>query len=333
MIQIFKLLTLLTLLSFYLPAISQAAKFKITDHAEHNKLRNRLLRKKTLYKASSKLPSFTFDIPVEYNDRVRFWVRYFQTKGRNWFSRCLSRSTRYIPTIHTILRREGLPLDLAYVALVESGFSDYAESHASAVGMWQFIPSTGLSYGLKINWWIDERRDFIKATEAAIQYKKKLYSMFNSWPLVMASYNAGENRVKRLVKKHKTNNFWILANLKSLPQETIDYLPKIMAATIIAKNPKLYGFREVKYKSPELYEYVKIPGGTHLKKVAKLTSENYKTIRNLNPELLKFYIPKEILSHKIRVPLGRGTLVRHHFAKVNKKISLNKSDPTKTPYY
>jgi membrane-bound lytic murein transglycosylase D len=146
-------------------------------------------------------PTLVFDIPVAYNPRVKYWVEYFQTTGRVWFVKWLERSPRYLPSLQTTLSRHGLPKDLAYIAMIESGFSSQASSTAKAVGPWQFIRETGERYGLKVAWWLDERKDFQKSTDAAAKYLKKLYGMFHNWYLVAASYNTGENRIKRQIKK------------------------------------------------------------------------------------------------------------------------------------
>ncbi len=259
-----------------------------------------------------------FDFPVTYNARVRYWIKFFQTDGRKWFKRWLERSTKYIPLIQTLLRDEGMPLDIAYVAMIESGFSNRAKSHASAVGMWQFIKGTGNRYGLRTSWWIDERKDFLKATRAAIRYKKDLYKMFGSWHLVAASYNTGENRIKRLIKRHNTNSFWKLADKGVIPDETINYVPKIIAATLIAKAPGLYGFRNLRYQLPLQYEYMHIPGGTNLKELAMFMGVKSKYLKELNPELIKGYIPKGIPQHRIRVPQGSSPVVSRF---IKKKIN------------
>lgn len=245
-----------------------------------------------------------FDIPMTYNARVKYWVTYYQTKGRGWFKTWLERSTIYLPMIQQMLRQEGLPEDLAYVAMIESGYSPTAHSHASAMGLWQFIPATGERYGLRRNAWLDERRDFYKSTKAAIAYKKDLYKMFQSWHLVAASYNTGENRIRRLIQRHGTNDFWKLADLKVLPEETINYVPKIIAAILIAKAPALYGFRDLNYQKPFEFEFMEAPGGTTLKGLAAYLGVSYKSLKSLNPELLRSSIPSYVRSHRIRIPLG-----------------------------
>lgn len=247
---------------------------------------------------------FIFDIPVTYNERVRTWIKYFQKDGRMTFRNWLERSSRYLPVVQYELAHAGLPQDLAYVAMVESGFSPGATSPAGAKGMWQFIPETGRRYGLRIDWWVDERRDFHKATKAAIHYMSDLYTQFNSWYLVTASYNMGEHGVRRLIQRHKTTNFWELAEMGALPQETCDYLPKIIAAMLISKAPALYGFRDLDYQMPLSFESITVPGGTDIVNLATYLGVSERYLKDLNPELIKGLIPGTVRGHRIRVPKG-----------------------------
>ncbi len=261
-----------------------------------------------LSKSSNETP-FIFDIPVTYNARVSNWIRYFQTDGRKSFKTWLERSSRYVPAIEDELDRAGLPQDLVYVAMIESGFRPDAVSHMGAMGMWQFISSTGRRYGLKIDWWLDERRDFSKSTHAAISYMRDLNKLFNSWYLVTASYNMGETGVKRMMKKYGTNNFWALADLRALPQETTDYVPKIIAATLIAKAPALYGFRDLDFHVPLAFDTIRVPGGTDLINLAGYLGVSGKYLMELNPELTRGFIPREVRGHQIRVPKGSMMMV------------------------
>lgn len=273
---------------------------------------------KTSHHKKSRLISPSFDFPVTYNPQVKKWIRYFQGHGKASFKKWLERSHRYMPFITTELAKNKMPLDLGYVAMVESGFSPTAHSSASAVGIWQFIAPTAERYGLKVNWWIDERKDFVKATGAAIRYKKDLYRMFRSWHLVSASYNTGENRIKRLIKKYKTNSFWDLADRKLIANETINYVPKIIAAALISKSPALYGFRDLRPDLPLRYETIQVPGGTNLVNLAQYLNIKPKHLRDLNPELIKGFIPREISSHWIKVPPGSRALVKKYSALVRK---------------
>lgn len=264
-----------------------------------------------------------FDIPVTYNPRVSQWIRYFQTEGRSSFRRYLERSARYLPIIQDELTRAGLPQDLVYVAMVESGFRPDAVSHAAAMGLWQFIAPTGRQYGLAIDWWIDERRDFHKSTRAAIAYMSDLYEQFNSWYLVAASYNMGETRVRRLIERHRTNDFWSLADQNVLPRETTDYVPKIIAAMLISKAPALYGFRDLEYHMPMAYEMTRVPGGTDLINLAGYLGISEKYLQELNPELIKGFIPREVRGHTIRIPKGASTMVAQFIREQSKSTAAN----------
>jgi hypothetical protein len=191
------------------------------------------------------LENSTFDLPVEMNPSVQKWINYFTGKGRSMFERYLERSEYFIPFLKPILKNAKAPEDLVYLAMIESGFNNNAKSHARAVGAWQFIAPTGRRYGLNVNWWIDERRDVEKSTVSAIQYLKELNSMFSSWPLAAAGYNAGENKIIRAIKKYKTHDFWSMCKAgRFLKPETKNYVPKLYAAAIIGKNRKQFGFEE-----------------------------------------------------------------------------------------
>lgn len=253
-----------------------------------------------------------FDIPVAYNGKVKNWVQYFQGDGRKWFTKWLERSTRYMPTIQRILKQHGLPRDLAYMAMIESGFSPFASSHASAVGPWQFIRETGNRYGLETTWWLDERRDFEKSSHAAAKYLKQMYGMFNNWYLVAAAYNTGENRIKRMTQKHNTKSFWKLAQQNALHDETEEYVPKMIAAMLISKSPQLYGFRNVSYQEIMDFEHFRVPGGTNLEKVADNLGVTTSYMRELNPELVRGYVPTHVEGHWIRIPKGSSQLMARY---------------------
>ncbi len=188
------------------------------------------------------------------NDSVENHLEYFKTRGRDVFQRWLDRSARYIPVMKDIFREKNLPEDLVYVAMIESGFNPYAVSWAKAVGPWQFMPATGKLYGLKIDWWIDERKDPVKSTYAAAEHLKDLHNLFGSWPLALASYNAGAGKVQRAVLRTRSDDFWDLKASRYIRKETKNYVPKFMAATIIAKNPESYGFSIANY-DPFKYRY------------------------------------------------------------------------------
>ncbi|MGZ3536586.1 MAG: lytic transglycosylase domain-containing protein, partial [Thermodesulfobacteriota bacterium] len=190
------------------------------------------------------------DIPIVINGRVEQFIQFFQTTIRHKFITWLARSEKYIPFMKGVLKEHGLPEDLVYLSLIESGFDPNAYSRAKAVGLWQFMYFTGKRYGLRSNWWVDERRDPEKSTIAAAKYLKDLYEMFACWYLAAAGYNAGEYKIINAIKRYKTEDFWKLANYRYLKRETKDYVPLMIAATLVAKEPEKYGFTGVEYQEP-----------------------------------------------------------------------------------
>lgn len=260
-----------------------------------------------------------FDIPVTYNQRVKKWIKYFQGPARSWYKSRLERSHKYLPLMKSALREKNLPQDLAYLSMIESGFSPHATSSAQAVGYWQFISSTAHRYGLKTEWWLDERRDFVKSTQAAASYLGDLYKIFGSWYLTAAAYNMGEGKMQRLIQKHHTKNFWILSQKSDFPEETRNYIPKLLAALLIAKAPKLYGFREIKPMSPYSYDYFHAPGGTDLDTLSKYLNLNKARLKSLNPELIEGFVPEFIKSHRIRIPRGMFTQVSKYMRQLDQR--------------
>jgi membrane-bound lytic murein transglycosylase D len=245
-----------------------------------------------------------FDIPVTYNSKVKFWINFYQTSGRKWFRTWLERSHAYLPQMQSTLKGQKMPQDLAYVAMIESGFSAHAKSTAEAVGYWQFIGPTANRYGLRTSWWLDERRDFNKSTFAAARYLGDLYQMFDSWYLTAAAYNMGEGKMKRLIAKYGTKNYWLLSRKAEFPDETREYIPKLLAAMMIAKAPALYGFTDIKPQEPYRFELFNVPGGTDLFSLAAYLNVKREVLERLNPELVKGYVPNHVESHRIRIPLG-----------------------------
>ncbi len=189
-----------------------------------------------------RLKNTHFDFPITINSSVEYWVDYFTGRGRPFFAKYLERSEYFIPYIRPILAQNHLPEDLVYLAMIESGFNNFARSHAKAVGPWQFISATGKRYGLMVNWWVDERRDVKKSSYAAVEYLGELNQMFNSWELAAAAYNAGEGKIARAIQRYGTKDFWVIAKHRFLRRETRDYVPKIIAAALIAKNRTQFGF-------------------------------------------------------------------------------------------
>lgn len=244
-------------------------------------------------------------IPTEVNPLVEQWISYFQGRGRPHMERYLARSTRYEKLMKKVLKDNGLPEDLFYIALIESGFNSQARSHASAVGYWQFIRGTGKRYGLEINPMVDERKDPVLATQAAAEYFKGLYSVFGSWYLAMASYNVGENRVKREVMNHSTRDFWELARKKRFPKETIHYIPKFIAAKLIANDMKKYGFDEIDFMTPVEFDHVLLDKPVNLRVMAEKMNINYEDFKALNPKFRGEIAPlKADNKLELRIPPG-----------------------------
>lgn len=257
------------------------------------------------------------DIPLTLNSQVEYFIYNFQTKGKASFSRWLSRSTRYIPLMKEILKREGMPEDLVYVAMIESGFHLNARSWASAVGPWQFMSGTGKRYSLRIDQWIDERKDPVKATTAAALYLKELHGMFKGdWYLAAAGYNAGENKILRAIGMYNSSDFWEISRGSYLKRETKEYVPKLLAAAIIAKDPARYGFSDVAYLPPIEFETVKIPSRTDLELVARLAGTTYETIKDLNPDLKHWCTPPNYPDFELKLPKGTKQQFEFGYAKV-----------------
>ena len=248
-------------------------------------------------------------IPLDVNRLVLQWIDYFQGRGRPHMERYLSRLTRYAPAMKEILHKQGLPEDLIYIALIESGFSSTAHSSASAVGYWQFIRGTGHRYGLQIDSYVDERRDFVRSTEAAADYFKGLYNLFGAWYLAIASYNVGENRVKNVVMKYHTRDFWQLARENKLPEETVNYVPKFLAARLIAREPEKYGFSDIEYMPALEYANVDFDSSIDLRKLATAMNIDYDDLRDLNPSYKRgVAFSKSGSKLTLRVPKGQEAL-------------------------
>lgn len=255
-------------------------------------------------------------VPMDYNTKVEDWIEYFQTRGRARMEVYLERSGRYLPLMKKILRENGLPEDLVYVALIESGFSSRATSRARAVGYWQFIRGTAHRYGLKMNGIVDERRDPIKSTQAAAQYLKGLYNVFGAWYLAIAGYNSGENRIKQAVMRHYSRDFWELSAAGGFPRETSEYVPKFLAARLIAQKPEKYGFFNVNYAPAISFDEVEVTKPVHLGTLAQAMNISLDALKDLNPAMLKGIVPvMRSQSTTVRVPVGLKELAQAHLEK------------------
>ncbi len=254
----------------------------------------------------AQLKNTTFDLPVVYNEEVRDWIEYFTGAGRRHFQIYLQRKAKMDPIILPRLQEAKLPQDLIYLAMIESGFSTAAHSHAGAMGPWQFIKSTGRIFGLESSWWMDERRDPVKSTEAAIAYLTRLHDEFGDWALACAAYNSGEMRIRNAISKLGTRDFWTIArNRKALRRETKDYVPKMMAAAIIGKNAEQFGFEIYPADSSLLeFEEVRIPRAENMRTIARVADVSRERLAELNPELMRCCTPPQRGAYTIRVPKG-----------------------------
>jgi membrane-bound lytic murein transglycosylase D len=260
---------------------------------------------------SSDLQTGDHDIPIPLNQRVLAFIELFQGRLHDFLEEGMRRGTRYLPMIQNVFRAEGLPLDLAYVPLVESAFKPNALSRAQAKGVWQFMRGTGVENGLRQDWYIDERSDPEKATVAAAKYLTTLAKLFDGdWHLALASYNGGPGRLQRAMKTSRQSDFWTLAEKpRLLPRETRDYVPMILAAIVIARNPTQYGF-DFEPEPPHAYETVTLPRPVDLRRVAEWTGATIDEVQALNPELRRWTTPVNDDAYALKVPVGTAEAVK-----------------------
>jgi len=250
-----------------------------------------------------------YDIPVEMQPTVAQYIQFFQGPGRKWFRKWMSRSTRYIPMMTPLLERGGLPRDTVYLAMIESGFSPGATSWARAAGPWQFISSTGRRFGLRQDFWVDERRDPLKATVAAGRYLTELHGALGHWYLAWAGYNAGGEKLRRMMVRRGTSDFWALSDGKGLAKETKHYVPKLIACALVAKHPRAFGFSEdeFEYQQPLEFDEVPVVEPTDIDVVARAAGTSAEIIRELNPELRRWCTPPGSAARPYLVRVPRGT--------------------------
>ena len=247
-----------------------------------------------------------FDIPVVINAQVQSWIEFFTTRGKRYFRRYLERSGRWLPLIHEQLDARGLPRDLAYLSMIESGFTLHAKSWAGAVGPWQFMPATARREGLTVNQWVDERRDFKVATRAAAQHIAGLFKRFDDWYLALAAYNAGAGRISKAMKRYESHNYWDISQYEYLALETKLYVPKFIAAVIISHAPERFGFYGLKFEDPQLFDTVEIQGPATLTAIARTAGVSDETIEDLNPMFIKNLVPADGKTYPLRLPSGGG---------------------------
>ncbi len=261
-------------------------------------------------------PEITYDFPVTMNKQVEFYLNFFQNRQRKTFRKWLERSGRYVPHIQAELKKAGLPLDLAYLPMIESGYSLTAYSSARAAGPWQFIRSTGRHYGLTVDSYVDERRDPVRSTAAAIEFLSDLYKEFNDWSLAVAAYNAGGGKIRKGLRRYNVDNFWDLAGHKYLHNETKLYVPKLIAAIMIAKDPETYGFTDIKYQAPLEYEIAMVPRWTSLRAVTVASNIDFDTLHGLNRQLRKRITPPDTASYPLKVPVGMKDQITKNLPRV-----------------
>ncbi len=280
---------------------------------------------KEVYETFEELPpEVIINLPPDINNQVAYFIHYYTTRGKKglqkWFNRC----GPFLPYFKAIFKEYDIPEDLVYLALIESGCNPFAVSRAGAVGIWQFMKGTAKKYGLKINYWIDERKDFIKSTYAAARYLKDLYQLFGDWRPAVASYNLGEGKLLRILKAKNFIDYWQVMRSNRLPLETMTYLPQWMAITLIAKNPQKYGFKPIVEK-PIDYKEIKVNGSIDLKVFAVAGKINYKQLLILNAELRRNITPPKKI-YNLKIPYGKDKEIQKNLKNI-KLIKVRKWTP------
>jgi membrane-bound lytic murein transglycosylase D len=257
-------------------------------------------------KATQKRKKARSAIPLEMNPHIQYWVNQFTGPLRDRFGQFLERGAYYQTRIQEILAQNHMPPELFYLAMIESGFVTDITSRVGAAGTWQFMGPTARLYGLKTELWVDERLDFIRATDAACKYLGELHREFGSWYLAMAAYNSGEGRVHRAIRRGRSRSYWKLVRRGALPRETSQYVPQFQAAMRIAKNPEAYGFPPLKlYNYPKLKKY-RVEGATPLVAVAEKLAIPYETLRALNRHVIVDSIPAHQDGYELWVPISQS---------------------------
>jgi len=266
-----------------------------------------------------------FSKEVINNPKVRHFINYYSNTGKNRFRELLARSGKYMPMIAKVLTQEGLPEELGYLALLESEFVVDTVSRNGAVGLWQFIAATGRRYGLRIDQWVDERRDPVKSTRAAAAYLKDLHNYFGRWYLATAAYNAGPGAIDRALEQSGAKDFWSIKAKAQMSDETRNFVPKFVAIALIAMDPQKYGFNDVRYEISLDYEEIELNAPMSLAALAEMVESNITPIRELNPALLHGTTPPEKASFRVNVPVGKAAVF---LAKTSEKFLEKEGEPT-----
>ena len=266
-----------------------------------------------------------FSKEVINNPQVRHFINYYANTGKHRFRELLARSGKYMPMIAKVLTQEGLPQELGYLALLESEFVVDTVSPTGAVGLWQFIATTGRRYGLRVDQWVDERRDPVKSTRAAAAYLKDLHNYFGRWYLATAAYNAGPGAIDRALQQSRAKDFWNIKAKAQLSEETRNFVPKFVAIALIAMDPQKYGFNDILYEASLDYEEIELKVPMSLAALAQMVESSVTTIQELNPALLHPSTPPEDGSFRVNLPVGKAAVF---LAKASEKILEKEGEPT-----
>ncbi|PHR30101.1 MAG: lytic transglycosylase [Desulfotalea sp.] len=258
-----------------------------------------------------------YNFPIVFNKQVEMYMQLFQGKQRRQFARWLEKSGKYKTLMVEELKRSGVPTDLMYLSMIESGFYELAYSRSKAVGLWQFMKGTGRQYHLKVDRYVDERRDPVKATRAAAAYLSDLYKEFGDWHLAVAAYNGGPGKIRSGLRRHKVDNFWDLASKKHLKLETKRYVPKLIAALVIAKDPEKYGFTNLHYQAALQYDTITVGPNMSLSAIALISDSTEKEIKALNHELKRGKTPANQARYVANIPHATGAIAKKNISRLH----------------